>query len=276
MTWPAIVSDPFRAGSGNGASSGYQPKSDKVELGRWIAVLCIALLGSLPIPGLWADEFSRLEVLPKDIERRELMEIMKGYARGLGVRCHHCHVGEEGLPLSEFDFASDAKPNKEVARSMIRMTRQINDSLAKLGREAVLEVSCVTCHHGQARPLTLEQVLAETLAKDGVAATVAHYRALRAEWYGRSTYDFGEATLRSLADEVARQPSSNGQGSEAAIALLQLNLEHYPDAVRSLVALAGLYQTSGQTELATTTYRRVLSLDPSNPQATQALQKDPP
>ena len=32
MTSPTIISDPFRAGSGNGASRGDQPKSDKVEL----------------------------------------------------------------------------------------------------------------------------------------------------------------------------------------------------------------------------------------------------
>ena len=31
MTSPAVVSDPFRAGSGNGALNGDQPKSDKVE-----------------------------------------------------------------------------------------------------------------------------------------------------------------------------------------------------------------------------------------------------
>ena len=29
MTSPAILSDPFRAGSGNGALNGYQPKSDR-------------------------------------------------------------------------------------------------------------------------------------------------------------------------------------------------------------------------------------------------------
>ena len=34
MTSPAIVSNPFRAGYGNGASSGYQARSDNVELRR--------------------------------------------------------------------------------------------------------------------------------------------------------------------------------------------------------------------------------------------------
>ncbi len=223
-----------------------------------------------------ADEFSNLEVLPKDIERRELMDTMKGYARSLGVRCHHCHVGEEGLPLTEFDFVSDAKANKDVARSMMRMTQQINASLSKIGRDPVLEVTCVSCHHGQARPLTLQQVLAETLAEDGLEATVARYRALRSEWFGRSTYDFGEATLRRLAEQVSRGEDGLPPSKDTAIAFLKLNLEHHPDAVRTLTALARLYRATDQDELATATYRQILRLDPDNLQAISALETSKP
>ncbi len=46
----------------------------------------------------------------------------------LGVRCEHCHVGE-GNDLSKFDFASDARPAKAVARKMILMLRAINGPL---------------------------------------------------------------------------------------------------------------------------------------------------
>ena len=42
VTSPAIISDPLRAGSGNGAASGHRPKSDKVELR---IVLCLLLAG---------------------------------------------------------------------------------------------------------------------------------------------------------------------------------------------------------------------------------------
>src|SRR6185437_12934948 len=44
----------------------------------------------------------------------------------LGVRCTYCHVGEEGKPLSTFDFASDAKDHKLTARKMLAMMHRIN------------------------------------------------------------------------------------------------------------------------------------------------------
>ena len=59
---------------------------------------------------------------------------MRGFSRALGVRCQYCHVGEEGQPLSEFDFASDDNPNKDRAREMLRMLGTVNDHLDKIER----------------------------------------------------------------------------------------------------------------------------------------------
>src|SRR4051794_28316130 len=56
--------------------------------------------------------FKNLKVFPKDISRADLIANMKFFAQSLGVRCTFCHVGEEGQPLSTFDFASDAKEKK--------------------------------------------------------------------------------------------------------------------------------------------------------------------
>jgi len=41
-------------------------------------------------------------------------------------------------------------------------------------------------------------VLAETLDKDGVEAMVRQYHALREQFFGGFTYDFGEDTLNNL------------------------------------------------------------------------------
>ena len=54
--------------------------------------------------------FTNLQVLPPTTTPADLMAIMKGAAQGLGVRCQHCHIGEEGQPLAQFDFVSDQKP----------------------------------------------------------------------------------------------------------------------------------------------------------------------
>ena len=78
---------------------------------------------------------------------------MKFFAQSLGVRCTHCHVGEEGKPLSTFDFASDKKANKDIARAMLTMTSKLNktDLPAIAGLEEP-KVTCYTCHRGAKEP----------------------------------------------------------------------------------------------------------------------------
>lgn len=113
-----------------------------------------------------------LKVLPKEMPRREVVQVMRAFTRGLGVRCEHCHVGE-GSDLSKFDFASDAKPTKEIARKMLTMVMEINSKhLAGVGEppasavagapaaagaqpaRPAQKVTCYTCHRGTLKPLT--------------------------------------------------------------------------------------------------------------------------
>jgi Photosynthetic reaction centre cytochrome C subunit len=102
------------------------------------------------------EKFTNLKVLPADITRQRLVDIMRGYARGLGVRCEHCHLGE-GNDLSKFDFASDDRPAKAIARKMIGMLASINEQLAKVGDPALEgtdKATCFSCHRGEKKPLT--------------------------------------------------------------------------------------------------------------------------
>ena len=99
--------------------------------------------------------FKNLQVLPKDIARPQLMGTMKLFAQSLGVRCTHCHVGEEGKPLSTFDFASDAKPTKLVARKMLAMVHRINQQDFGVTDFSQVKVTCFTCHRGSTKPLTM-------------------------------------------------------------------------------------------------------------------------
>ena len=101
-----------------------------------------------------------VKVIPADTPRSEVTELMKHFTRSLGVRCSYCHVGEEGAPLSTYDFASDAKRNKRTARFMMRMTYDLNDrhfgdeiSASKTDMRANA-VTCYTCHRGSTEPLT--------------------------------------------------------------------------------------------------------------------------
>ena len=98
--------------------------------------------------------FKNLRVFPKDITREQLLGNMKFFAQSLGVRCVHCHVGEEGKPLSTFDFASDAKKEKLVARKMLAMVHRINSEDFGVKQFKDAKVTCYTCHRGSTKPLT--------------------------------------------------------------------------------------------------------------------------
>ncbi len=99
-----------------------------------------------------------LKILPKDISHRELIDIMKKFSKSLGVHCDFCHVAEkvEGQEHPKFDFASDAKPEKKIARDMMQMTYAINNNyIGKMigGDHPLEQITCVTCHMGKETPI---------------------------------------------------------------------------------------------------------------------------
>lgn len=215
------------------------------------------------------DSLENLEVLPEDIEVRELIDVMRGFALGLGVRCHYCHIGEEGQPLAEFDFVSDEKPAKRQAREMIRMVIQINAKyLAGLEERGTptVDVACVTCHRGQARPVLIEDALEQAVAEGGAVAGVAKYRELRRRYYGSHTYDFREFVLVSVARDLWEQ-----NDREAAIAFAELNLEFFPESGSTHTLLGQAYADLGDRDRAITHLEKALEINPRNPAARQAL-----
>jgi photosynthetic reaction center cytochrome c subunit len=109
-----------------------------------------------PARGGLPDKFVNLQVMPKDSKPDVLILTMKNFTRALGVRCPFCHVGKEGQPLSEFNFASDDIPNKNIARSMMRMVGEINGRLQNDvpgAAEKGYQVMCYTCHRGAEHPV---------------------------------------------------------------------------------------------------------------------------
>ncbi len=122
----------------------------KVLLGLLIVIIISVAASRPPEEG-----FKNLKVLPKKISHDELVKIMREFNDALGVKCTYCHAKPDGAEHP--DFASDAKPEKAVARKMIAMANKINKKFfkasAKYGEEnAVLEIRCMTCHHGSAHP----------------------------------------------------------------------------------------------------------------------------
>jgi hypothetical protein len=120
--------------------------------------------------------FKNLKILPKDISKDGLDSVMHHFTASLGVKCNYCHVRMEAE--RKMDFASDAKPEKLIARKMMLMSIGINTTYFKEIEEEMSKkkdfdstaeritidgdsvknmlsyVTCFTCHHGDPHPQT--------------------------------------------------------------------------------------------------------------------------
>lgn len=230
-------------------------------------------LTALPTPtaGQLPDTFTNLQVLPDDISRPELIGFMRSFSFATGLRCSGCHMGEEGRPFSEYDFAADERPTKRKARAMLRMVQAINEEhLAVLPERAEpnLQVTCATCHGGIPRPESVERVVTRAVAEEGTDAAVERYRALRRDYYGARAYDFRERPLIEAAGTLGQ----TGQ-VDAAVALLELNAEFLPESGQTFTALGETHRAAGNTEAALAAYRRALEIDPDNPVAARWIRE---
>lgn len=121
-------------------------------------ILCILGISFAFTPaGEPEEEWSNLKVLPKNISEEKLDSIMDHFKIALGVKCGFCHAMDPDTSKGRhFDFASDAKPEKDVARNMLRMTATINETFfnsEKSDRTDTLRtVMCYTCHRGSKNP----------------------------------------------------------------------------------------------------------------------------
>jgi hypothetical protein len=98
-----------------------------------------------------------LKILPKDIDHMVLINIMDQYSEALGYKCYNCHA--PAASGNGMDFASDAKPRKNTARSMMKMVQKLNKKFFEVKGKfadnfvsAKYEVTCYTCHHGSEHP----------------------------------------------------------------------------------------------------------------------------
>jgi tetratricopeptide (TPR) repeat protein len=243
-----------------------------------ILVTFLSLLGATGAHAQIPDQFTNLEIFPKDVSRSELLGAMRSFSGALGVRCGHCHAsrGQDPGDLEKMDFASDAKWEKKTARAMMKMAHAINgDYLAhmELGpsgegapKSNPLQVQCVTCHHGLARPETIDAVLAQALAKDGPDGALRTYKELRGKYLTSGSYDFGERPLNALAERLADE----GHGKEAT-AVAELSVEYNPDSGPAQYVLGQARLAAGERAKAIEAIERSLVLDPKNPRARKKL-----
>ena len=78
----------------------------------------------------------------------QLIPVMNFFAASMGRRCNYCHVNNQG----QWDYASDAKPEKASAREMIKLVMDNNKTLERLKLDPV---SCYSCHRGRTSPQSI-------------------------------------------------------------------------------------------------------------------------
>jgi hypothetical protein len=109
---------------------------------RLAVALTVALIASSPV----SAEQKNVKVL-KGLTDYQLVRAMRLISASLGVNCGACHApAADGKGL---DFPSDARKEKQTARTMISMVLAINAQ----NFEGRPQVSCNTCHRGSNDPV---------------------------------------------------------------------------------------------------------------------------
>ena len=80
-----------------------------------------------------------------DVPVSQFIPIMNYFAVSMGRRCNYCHVNNNG----QWDYASDAKAEKNTAREMIKLVLDTNKTLQGLKLDPI---ACYTCHRGRNSP----------------------------------------------------------------------------------------------------------------------------
>jgi hypothetical protein len=90
--------------------------------------------------------FTNLQVLGGFPAVNLVRAMDQGWSKALGVSCTHCHVPG--------DWANDSKPQKSIARDMVKMGNVISAQLRSMEglKDRRTIVNCTTCHRGQLKP----------------------------------------------------------------------------------------------------------------------------
>ncbi|MDD5543458.1 MAG: NapC/NirT family cytochrome c [Acidobacteriia bacterium] len=75
----------------------------------------------------------------KTITRDNMLDVMNAFSKALGVKCDYCHTSDP----------EEETPRKQIARFMFA---QFTQGLVKKDGSAI---TCMDCHQGHARPLTV-------------------------------------------------------------------------------------------------------------------------
>ena len=234
---------------------------------RYVIVLLLAASSAF---AQMPDKFTNLQIFPKDIAKKDLMQAMRGFSFSLGVRCEFCH---EQSADKKMNFAADSKDEKRTARTMLKMVHEINQQyIGKIEMESPTQVQCVTCHRGLPDPIAINQLLMKTIEKQDVNAAIAKYKDLKEKYYGAAAYDFSETPLNQLTEALLAQD----KGKDAA-AIMEMNVAQNHPATQNMGwtmhLLAMSHEAAGETDKAKADLEKILANKPDDKWAKEELEK---
>ncbi|HEY4306360.1 MAG TPA: c-type cytochrome [Gemmatimonadaceae bacterium] len=227
-----------------------------------LAALVVATVARAQTPGHFPpDSLVNTRVIPHSTPVIQVIGTMRNFSGDLGVRCQFCHIGQEGQPLEKFDFVSDEKRTKVVARQMMLMVADINRRIDSIpaGSLARLQVTCQTCHRGVSRPASLTMLMIEAATANGADSAIRAYRALKQRYGGRDTYDFSEPSLNIAAFRLGR-----ANRVADGLALLNFNEELFPTSSGLAVFRGNLLLMRGDTTAAAAAFHEAIKRDSTN------------
>ncbi|HXT18865.1 MAG TPA: c-type cytochrome [Gemmatimonadaceae bacterium] len=233
---------------------------------RLVFMTCAASASlSAQAPGKFPpDSLVNTKIIPRNTPPIQVVGIMRNFAIDLGVRCQFCHVGREGQPLAQFDFASDEKQTKAIARQMMLMAQEINRRVDTLpGHSAQsIQVTCRTCHRGVSKPTPLSAIVADAAIASGADSALRAYRALKERYVNGDAYDFREASLNTAAFRTARANKVSD-----ALALLDFNEQLFPGSSAMSVFRGNILLMRGDTTAAAAAFNEAIKRDSTNTEA---------
>lgn len=121
----------------------------KTDRAKYMAAVKDGIKGKEQLP---ADSvFKDIRIL-KGMPAGRMLAIMDvAYSQSLGVSCGHCHDTN--------DFASEIKPEKQIAREMWVFAAKTRETLKTIKglKSQNPAINCTTCHRGKTKPaLSLE------------------------------------------------------------------------------------------------------------------------